>query len=127
MLSSLPKQVCLVVYRKNYDRLWHRHPCLCTSRVGIINPLQADRQTGNWQTVTFDSPFPANLQVLVIPMTQTYNRSEIPGLRVRNVTPTSFEIRFDEANILKNNSQYASDGNHTNEEVGWVAYGLPSN
>ncbi len=100
--------------------------CALEQRVGIISSLTADRASGNWQTVNFDPPFPANLKVFVIPMTQTYNGPEIPGLRVQNVTPNSFQIRFDEANILKNSGQYASDGNHTNEEVGWVAYGLIS-
>ncbi len=93
-------------------------------RVGIINPLQADRAHNNWHRVNFDPPFGSNKRVVVIPMTQTYNGNEIPGLRIRNVTQTSFEIRFDEANILKDGGKYASDGDHIDEVVGWVAYGF---
>ena len=93
-------------------------------RVGIIDPLSADRAHNDWHTVNFDPPFGSDKKVLVIPMTQTYNGSEIPGLRIRNVTHSSFQIRFDEANILKAGGQYASDGDHVDEVVGWVAYGF---
>jgi len=94
-------------------------------RVGIIDPLSEDRKHNNWHTVHFDPPFGSDKSgVVVIPMTQSYNGPEIPGLRIRNVTHRSFEIRFDEANILKEGGKYASDGDHVNEEVGWVAYGF---
>ena len=93
-------------------------------RVGTINPLSADRAHNNWHKVHFDPPFGSDKTVLVIPMTQTYNGPETPGLRIRNVTRDSFEMRFDEANILKSGGRYASDGDHVNEVVGWVAYGF---
>ena len=93
-------------------------------RVGIIDPLKADRAAGNWHKVNFDPPFGSDRRVVVIPMTQTYKGPETPGLRIRNVTHLSFEIRFDEANILKERGRYASEGFHTDEVVGWVAYGF---
>ena len=93
-------------------------------RVGIIDPLKADRAANTWHKVNFDPPFGSDKSVVVIPMTQTYNGPETPGLRTRNVTHLSFEIRFDEANILKAGGRYASDGSHVDEVVGWVAYGF---
>ena len=93
-------------------------------RVGLVDPLKADRAAGNWLKVDFDPPFASDKSVVVIPMTQTYKGPEIPGLRIRNVTRLSFEIWFDEANILKAGGAYASDGNHVDERVGWVAYGF---
>ena len=91
-------------------------------RVGIIDPLKADRFSNTWHTVKFDPPFGSDKTVVVIPMTQTYEGAEIPGLRVRNVTHTSFQIRFDEAYIPAGGG---SDGNHSDKEiVGWVAYGF---
>lgn len=93
-------------------------------RFGTIDPLSANRARDNWHQVHFDPPFASDKTVLVLPMTQTYNGTEIPGLRIRNVTRESFEIRFDEANIHKNGGQYASDGSHVDEVVGWIAYGF---
>ena len=90
-------------------------------RVGIIDPLRADRAHNTWHEVPFDPPFPEGTSVFVIPMTQTYNGGETPGLRVKNVTPAGFEIRFDEVHIL-NPSDNGSDGDHVNERVGWAAY-----
>ena len=90
----------------------------------MIDPLCEDRKHNNWKTVNFDPPFGFNKVVVVIPMTQTYNGPEIPGLRIRNVTNSSFQIRFDEANILKDGGRHASDGDHVNEQVGWIAYGF---
>ena len=95
-------------------------------RVGTISPLLEDRASGAWHKVTFAPPFPSNRRVVVMPMTQTYNGQESPGIRIQNVTPNSFEIRFDETIYrLTNQPPVISDGNHINNEiVGWVAYGF---
>ncbi|MGM3306076.1 hypothetical protein ACSQ6I_08860 [Anabaena sp. WFMT] len=89
-------------------------------RGGIIDPLDADRYRNTWHKVTFDLPFANNKKVVVIPMTQTYNGNGTPGLRIKNVTPLGFEIRFDELIGIGD----ISDGSHLTEVVGWVAYGL---
>ena len=89
-------------------------------RVGLIDPLAADRASNQWRTVTFDPAFPEGSTVVVIPMTQEYLGPETPGLRVRNVNTTSFQIRFDE--LVGGGT--SSDGNHANEQVGWVAFAL---
>lgn len=86
-------------------------------RVGLIDPLNEDRAANTWHRVTFDPPFDSGKKVVVLPMTQTYGGLENPGLRLRNVTNTSFEIRFDEIFDLH-------DGSHVDDTVGWVAYGF---
>ncbi|MBH8553990.1 hypothetical protein I8751_16755 [Nostocaceae cyanobacterium CENA357] len=53
-------------------------------------------------------------------MTQTSNGTDTPSLRIKNVTSSGFEISIDEVVGIGNRS----DGNHTSEIVGWVAYGL---
>ena len=72
----------------------------------------------------FDPPFHRNMIVVVVPMTQTYRGSETPGLRIKDVSNTSFKVHFDEVVILKENDKYSSDGGHTDDTVGWVAYGF---
>jgi hypothetical protein len=95
-------------------------------RVGLIDPLQDDRAAGTWHRVRFDPPFHPDAQVVVIPMTQTYNGSEPPGLRIRRVTPNGFEIRFDEIRFTSVTPGFmgliSSDLDHGDETVGWVAY-----
>lgn len=88
--------------------------------------LSEDRAAEAWREVAFDPPFETGISaVIVLPMTQTYSGAETPGLRVRNVTRTSFEVRFDEILNLKEGGRYSSEGTHARETVGWVAYGIP--
>jgi hypothetical protein len=67
------------------------------------------------------------MAVVVIPMTQTYNGPETPGLRIRDVDFDHFQIRFDEV-VIKTGStgsaDYSANGAHGDETVGWVAYGF---
>ena len=90
-------------------------------RVGIIDPLDADRYQNVWHMVTFDVPFAPEKKVVVIPMTQTFVGPQTPGLRLQNVTNSGFEIRFDE---LVGTYAELSDGSHAPDIVGWVAYGF---
>lgn len=88
--------------------------------------LSEDRVAEAWKEITFDPPFEAGISaIIVLPMTQTYSGAETPGLRVRNVTRSSFEIRFDEILNLKEGGRYSSEGAHARETVGWAAYGVP--
>jgi hypothetical protein len=89
-------------------------------RVGIIDPLNSDRKRNTWHNVRFDVPFTQGKKVVVIPMTQTYVGNGTPGLRLKNVTNSGFEIRFDE--VVGTGD--LSDGAHAQETVGWVAYGF---
>ena len=104
---------------------FHRgFPPLGQSRAGIIDPLVIDRIDDTWQAVKFSPPFPQNARVIVIPMTQTYNGFEPPGLRIQNVTHEGFEIRFDELVFGSNLGRIETDGFHVDEAVGWVAHAL---
>ncbi|HLO84794.1 MAG TPA: hypothetical protein VK203_07245 [Nostocaceae cyanobacterium] len=90
-------------------------------RVGIIDVLGADRQSNTWHHITFDVPFAEDKKVVIVPMVQTYNGFETPGLRIQNVSRLGFDIRMDEVIGTGNN---LSDGIHVPEVVGWIAYGF---
>lgn len=94
--------------------------------VGLIDTLTDDRFSGTWRTVEFPTPFSPNVNhVVVLAMSQTHEGPDTPGLRIRNVTYSSFEIRYDE--VIWHNATGAaqgSQGRHPRPEiVGWVAYG----
>ncbi|MER8044762.1 hypothetical protein [Streptomyces sp. NPDC094032] len=73
--------------------------------------------TSTFTQVTFPTPFPAGSSVVVLPLTQTFNGPETPGIRVHDVTVTGFKIRFNELN----GGAFRSDGLHATETVGWLA------
>ena len=89
-------------------------------RVGIIDPLDADRASNSWHKVKFDVPFSQDKKVVIFPKTQTYIGPATPNLRIQNVTHLGFEIRFDE--VIGDTS--LADGSHAPEVVGWIAYGF---
>ena len=93
-------------------------------RIGVIDPLQDDRASGTWHQVEFDRPFHPSARVIVLPAVQTYTGAEPPGLRIRNVTNTGFEIRMDEIDFAVPGGRISSDGRHLDEVLGWVAYGF---
>ncbi|MFP3991074.1 hypothetical protein U9R90_27110 [Streptomyces sp. E11-3] len=74
--------------------------------------------TSSFTQVTFPTPFPAGSKVNVIPMVQTFNGQETPGIRIAEVTPQGFLIRFNE---LVGGGKALSDGRHITETVGWIA------
>lgn len=97
-------------------------------RVGIIGSLEENRKDNTWRTVRFNPPFCAK-NIVVIPMAQTRNGPDTPGLRIRRVTRTSFQIRYDEVYYTRDLSNtvgpYGSNGVHPLfEKIGWVAYGF---
>ncbi len=75
--------------------------------------------TSTFTSVDFATPFPEGSQVIVIPMTQTFNGYQSPGIRIAEVTNTGFKIRFNE---LVGTQPNLSNGTHNTETVGWVAY-----
>ena len=93
--------------------------------VGVIDKLTDDRHSRSWRRVEFPHPFEADLQVVVLAMSQTHNGPDTPGLRIQRVDQTGFEIRYDEV-IWHDAAGRAqgSQGRHPqSEKVGWVAYG----
>lgn len=92
---------------------------------GLIDKLTDDRHSGSWAHVEFPHPFEPDLHVVVLAMCQTHNGPDTPGLRIRNVDQTGFEIRYDEViwHDAAGDAQ-GSQGRHPRPEiVGWVAYG----
>lgn len=77
-------------------------------------------QTSTFTRVTFPTPFPAGARVIVIPMVQTFHGPQTPGVRIADVTVEGFLIRFNELVA----GTRISDGVHTTETVGWVAYSV---
>ena len=84
--------------------------------------------TGNvfrdFTTVNFPTPFPEGAIVIVIPMVQTFRGPDTPGVRIGEVTNTGFKIRMNELVINRRGREALSDGNHTTETIGWVAYSV---
>jgi hypothetical protein len=92
-----------------------------TGKIRLSSDSAIETSGGNMSTftrVTFPTPFPAGSDVIVLPLTQTFNGPETPGIRVHDVTETGFLIRLNEVNVNPNTK---SDGKHTAEEVGWLA------
>ncbi|MGH3932997.1 MAG: lamin tail domain-containing protein [Pseudonocardiaceae bacterium] len=75
-------------------------------------------QTSTFTSVTFATPFPQGSEVAVIPMVQTFNGPDTPGIRITQVTTKGFLIRMNE---LVGNGKGLSDGKHNQETIGWLA------
>ena len=101
-----------------------------TMQAGSLNlkspgaPVTNESDLRTFESVTFPTPFPMNAKVVVIPMVQTFNGADTPGVRITEVTPHGFKIRMNEL-IGKSSTgvthQPLSDGNHTTETIGWIA------
>ena len=76
----------------------------------------------DFTTVNFPTPFPEGAIVIVIPMVQTFRGPDTPGVRIGEVTNTGFKIRMNE--LVIKGREALSDGNHTTETIGWVAYSV---
>ena len=75
--------------------------------------------TSSFTQVEFPTPFPEGTTVIVIPMVQTFNGAETPGVRLAGVTNTGFKIRMNELIAKGESLSYSA---HKKETIGWVAY-----
>ena len=81
------------------------------------------KDTSTFTQVNFPTPFPSGSKVAVVPMTQTFNGPQTPGLRIADVTPTGFKIKINETVVDKSGTHNAlSDGIHAQETIGWIAF-----
>ncbi len=99
------------------------------NRIGLIRKLKANRNSGTWQTVRFNTPFCKGSRVIVLAQTQTRRGPDTPGLRLRRVTHLGFQIRYDEVfyttDLAGAAGPFGSNGAHPKfEDVGWAAYAL---
>jgi hypothetical protein len=95
-------------------------------RAGIIfdlgqeTPITSNDQLGR---VKFETPFPENSTVIVIPYIQTAKGWQSEDIRINEVTNEGFRIGYfalsgsDEKGISVN----LSDGRHVPENIGWIA------
>lgn len=97
-----------------------------TIKLGSNKPSSIrDRDTSDFAQVNFPTPFPSGSNVVVVPMVQTFNGPQTPGLRVAEVTPTGFKIRINETVVDKSGTHNAiSDGIHAEETIGWIAFSV---
>ncbi|NES89405.1 MULTISPECIES: hypothetical protein [Okeania] len=95
-----------------------------TGSVDLNSPGDNATQSGDisgFTQVNFPTPFPEGTTVIVIPMVQTFNGPETPGVRLAEVTTTGFKIRMNE---LIGKGASLSGNAHTTETIGWVAYSV---
>lgn len=84
------------------------------------NATESNDLSGFTQVI-FPTPFPEGTKVIVIPMVQTFNGPETPGIRLAEVTNTGFKIRMNE--LIAYNKSLSAASHHT-ETIGWVAYSV---
>lgn len=70
--------------------------------------------------MTFPTPFPPNSHVIVIPMVQTFNGPDTPGVRIADVTTKGFRIRMNEV-VVEGKALAPRSGTHTKETIAWLA------
>lgn len=101
---------------------------LFSIQTGKVPNFTAALNTG-WYQVTFNTPFASGVVPNVFAQIQTRNGEDTPGLRLRNVSNTGFEVRMDELILNNANSstkgslgKFSGSGDHPNAEtLGWMA------
>ncbi|EKD67246.1 MAG: hemolysin-type calcium-binding repeat-containing protein, partial [uncultured bacterium] len=80
--------------------------------------LEAGTITTNhlWTTITFEEHF-ANTPIVFAEI-QTENGGQSGQVEIKNVTTTSFQVRFEED---RGGNRSWLDGRHTNEDMAWIA------
>jgi len=97
-----------------------------TIQSGKVDNFTASINTG-WQTVNFPTAFPTT--PLVFAQIQTFGGADTPGLRLKNITNSSFDVRMDEivshnatSSTLGDLGKIQGSGDHPNAEtLGWMA------
>ena len=83
-------------------------------------PVTDAKDTKSFTRVEFETPFPKGTTVVVIPMVQTFNGADSPGLRITDVDRKGFLVRMNELvgrtqSKHGKNHQPLSDGGHIAE------------
>ncbi len=101
-------------------------PAHASIQAGIIElcspgpVVTANNDTSTFKEVFFAEPFPEGSDVIVIPMVQTFNGPDTPGVRIADVTTKGFKFKMNEL-VRGGPRQALSDGKHTTETIGWMA------
>jgi hypothetical protein len=83
----------------------------------------------DWYSVTFDTPFAEDATVVIQAQIQTYAGPDYPGLRLKKVSNTGFEVCMKEmyqsgatSSVAGDLGTVKGDGSHPNAEtLGWIA------
>jgi len=97
-------------------------------KTGSVESFTASINSG-WYTVEFDTPFTDGTVPQVFAQIQTRKGSDSPGLRIKSVSNTSFDVRMEEVIVSNATSTVVGDlgtvkgsGDHPNAEtLGWMA------
>lgn len=100
-------------------------------QTGKVDNFTASRDTG-WYAVTFKNPFPEGIVPTVFTQVQTYNGADTPGVRLRKITNTGFEVIMNEIimygatatkdSVVTELGKVSSDGVHPHAEtLAWMA------
>ncbi len=100
-------------------------------QTGKVTEFTASTSTG-WYTVTFETAFAEGTVPQVFAQIQTRNGQDTPGLRLKNISNTSFDVRMDElitsnvtSSIVGDLGTVKGSGDHPNAEtLGWLAIEL---
>lgn len=84
-------------------------------------PVVRNRDLSRFHRINFPTPFPRGSKVIVIPMVQTFNGCNTPGVRIGAVDETGFCFRINELVADAPNTKAISDGHHVPETIGYVA------
>jgi len=101
-------------------------PAHASIQAGIIKlnspgpVVTGNNDTSTFKEVLFAQPFREGSDVIVIPMVQTFNGADSPGVRIADVTTKGFKFKMNEL-VRGGPRQALSDGKHTTETIGWMA------
>ncbi|NEP51812.1 MAG: hypothetical protein F6K65_24675 [Moorea sp. SIO3C2] len=101
-------------------------PAHASIQAGIIElcspgPVETtNKDTSTFKEVFFAEKFPEGSNVIVIPMVQTFNGADTPGVRIADVTINGFKFKMNEL-VRGGPKQALSDGGHKKETIGWIA------
>ncbi len=86
----------------------------------------------NWQSVKFDPAFPDGVIPQVFAQVQTFGGTDIPGLRLQNISNTGFEVSLREvyqshakSSVLGDLGTLQGNGDHPDAEtLAWMAVAI---
>lgn len=99
-------------------------------RIGTVDNFATSRESDpSWYQVTFPEAFNGSGEVVVTAQIQTFNGSDTPGLRLKNVNSKGFQVRMNELVGSQVSSSTegdlgtikTNDGRPNAETLGWVA------
>lgn len=88
-----------------------------TIQINAQQPTTNVQNPSGFTRVDFPTPFSA--VPIVTAMVQSFHGPDTPGLRIRDVSETGFDIRMNE--LVLNGTALEPAGGHVRETVSWIA------